>query len=303
VTGSVAAAKRAASKTGVIAARFVRMSVWGSCRPGTGTGRRADGSVVRRRRLHERRALLRVILREQALDRLFGREGGIAVIEVAVSHRETDRLVHGLDVVGAVVTHRLQVEVLEDVERLEHRRTLGPVVELVDVDAAVSRVPRLLELHAPVREVILRDLPALLLCAAHELCADVAAVEAVVRGLERFLARLASLQRALLGLNELPERRGEVRLAEHFARNRRLAGLPEVREHDGLRVRPLLERLLLRLDAVRRLGLDRVAVGELDRGRQHLGERERAELREHRDECAGRAGRHGGEGPSSGGYL
>ena len=245
--------------------------------------------------LHQRRALPGVVLREQALDRFLGREVRIAVIEVAVGKREVHRLVHRVDVAPAVVAHALQVEVLEDVERLQHRRALGPAVELVHVDAAIRRVPRLLELDAPVREVVLRDLAALFLRAAHELVGDVAAVEAVVGRLQRFLARLAGLQRIRFGLDQLAQRRGEVGLAEDLARDRRLARLARVRQHHGLRVRPLLELALLQFDAIRGLGVDRVAVRERDRGAEHLRERERAVLREHRDERAGRAGRHRGQ--------
>jgi hypothetical protein len=49
---------------------------------------------------------------------------------------------------------------------------------------------------------------------------------------------------------------------------------------------PLLELVLPALDAVRGLGVDRIAVGELDRGAEHLGERERAELGEHQHQAA-----------------
>src|SRR4029450_5191120 len=69
-----------------------------------------DRAVVRGRWIHERRPLLRIILREQALDRLLGREGGIAVIEVAVGEGKAECLVDRVDVARAVVAHRLEVE-------------------------------------------------------------------------------------------------------------------------------------------------------------------------------------------------
>ncbi len=208
-----------------------------------------------------------------------------------------------MDVARAVVAHPLQVEVLEDVERLQHCRALGPAVELVDIDAAVARAARLLEPDAPVREIFLRDLGALLARAAHEFRGDVAAVEAVIGRLQGLLARLAGLQRRRFRLDQLPERRREVGLAEDLARDRRLARLAGMRQHHGLRVRPFLDLGFLHLDAIRGLGVDGVAVGQRDRGLEHLGEREGAELREHRDERAGRARRHRRERPVLGRVL
>jgi hypothetical protein len=66
---------------------------------------------------------------------------------------------------------------------------------------------------------------ALLARAAHELLRDVALVEAVVRGEDRVLPALSGLERLLLGVDQLLERREEVRLAEDLARLRRLSFL------------------------------------------------------------------------------
>ncbi len=195
-----------------------------------------------------------------------------------------------MDVLRAVVAHRLEVEVLQDVERLEQRRSLHPAVQLVDVDAAVVGVRGLLEFDAPAREVLLRDQAALLLQPAHEFLADVAAVEALVRGHDRFLARAARGERLRLRLHQLAQRRRQVRLAEDLSRVRRLARLSEMRQHDGLRVRPLLDLLLQGFDPVGGLGVDRVAVGERDGGLQHLLEPHRAlglERERHRVEHRG----------------
>ena len=161
------------------------------CRPGRDRGRRAGRRDRSGPRRIPREALLRVLLREQPRHRLLGREGGVAVVEVAVGEGQAHRLVEGVDVAGRVVPHRLEVGVLEDVERLQHRRPLRPDRELVDVDALVRGPDRLLELHLPAGQVLRGDEPALLLRAADELPGDVAAVEAVVGGVDRLLAALA----------------------------------------------------------------------------------------------------------------
>jgi hypothetical protein len=106
---------------------------------------------------------------------------------------------------------------------------------------------------------------------------------------------LPDLQRRGLRLDELPERRREIRLTEDLAGFRRLALLAGVRQEHRGRVLPLLDLRLLPLDPVGGLRVDRVAVGHGDRRRQHLRERQRAELLEHDEEAAGRAGRDGRE--------
>ncbi len=242
-----------------------------------------------------RRALLRVFLREQPAPRLVRREVRVAVVEVAIGEREVHRLVHRVDVARAVVAHRLQVEVLEQVERLQQRRSLRPGVELVDLDASIAGVQRLLDQRLPLREVGFGDEAALFLHAADEFARDVALVEAVVRGLDRVLARLAGGERLLLGLDQLAQRVGEVLLAEDLARLRRFACLAEVRQHHLLRIGPFLQLVAPALDRVRGFGFDRIAVRELDGGRQHLGQRQPAVFGEHQHQAAGRARRHGRE--------
>ena len=170
--------------------------------------------------LDELRALARVLLREQARDRLRGREVRIAVVEVAVGEGEVHRLVQRVDVARGVVAHRLQVHRLQDVQRLQHHRALHPGVQLVDVDVLVARLHRLLDVDLPRREVLHRDEPALLARAAHELLRDVALVEAVVGGVERGLAVEPLRARRLLRLHELAQRGREIGLAEDRARLR-----------------------------------------------------------------------------------
>ena len=198
-----------------------------------------------------------------------------------------------MDVLRAVVAQRAQVGVLEDVERLQHRRALLPDGEFVDVVAAVVGAVRLLDQHFPVREVGLGEQAAVLLHPAHDLIGDIALVEAVVRRVDGLLARLLRAQRLSLGLDQLAERRSEVGLPEDLARDRRLACLAHMREEHTRRVLPLLDARLAVLDPVRRLRLDRIALlGHLDRRREHLRERHRAVLGEHRHQATRCAGRH-----------
>ena len=248
-------------------------------------------------RAHPGKALLRVLLREEARHRLLRGKGGVAVVEVAVGEGHAHGLVDGVDGARGVVAHRLQVHVLEDVEGLEHRRALGPDRELVDVDALVRGLDGLLELHLPAGEILLREEPALLLRAPDELLGDLAPIEAVVGRLERLLAALARLEGLLLRLDELSQGRREVLLDEHLAGHRRLAPLAGVGKEHRPGVGPAGEPLLLPLERVRELGLDRVAVGHLDRGLQDVLQAEPAVLGEHRDEAAGSPRRHGGERP------
>jgi hypothetical protein len=211
-----------------------------------------------------------------------------------------------VQVARGVVAHRLEVEVLEDIERLQHHRALHPGVELVDLDTAVGGAAGRLDLDLPAREVLAGDEPARGLHRPGELGGDVAAVEAFVGGHDGLLACGAALEGALLGLDQLAQRRRELGLAEDLTGARRLAtggggiaatrggertGLERMRQHDARAVRPFLDLGLVALDGVRGLRLDGVAVGERDGGCEHFRQRELAVLGEHHEDAARCAGR------------
>src|SRR5690242_7632664 len=77
----------------------------------------------------------------------------VAACRGAIRVRELHRLRDGVHVVGAVELHRLQVEVLEDVQRLQQRRSLAAEGVLVDGVSAVRRPGRLLDARVELREV------------------------------------------------------------------------------------------------------------------------------------------------------
>jgi hypothetical protein len=162
----------------------------------------------------------RVVLRQQALDRLHGWHVRIAVVEVAIRERKIHRLVQRVNVACAVVPHAAQVDVLEQVQRLQHHGTLNPVIQLVDVDSLVSRDGGIFDMDLPAIEILHRDQPAGGLRLGDDLLRDVAAIEALVGGKDRLLAILAGFQRGALRVHELGERSEQLRLLENLARVR-----------------------------------------------------------------------------------
>ena len=76
-----------------------------------------------------------------------------------------------------------------------------------------------------------------------------------------------------------------------------------VRQEHRARVRPLLERRLSALDGVGRLRLDRIAVGHLDRGREHLASESVPYSASITMSPPGVPGVTAASGPYSGGYL
>src|SRR5437899_192095 len=86
----------------------------------------------------KRGALPGIILRQQAFSGRFD-ECGIAVIGVAVGVSELQRFNDGVDVVRAVAFHRLQIELLQDVQCLEKHRALTSERVLINLIAAIIR--------------------------------------------------------------------------------------------------------------------------------------------------------------------
>ena len=163
-----------------------------------------------------------------------------------------------MDVAAAVIAHPLQVGVLENVQRLQHHRTLLPDGKLEDLHAAIRRGVGLLNTHAPVREVFHCEESALLANAAHDLLRDVTGVEARVGRHDRFLSRLPLTQRIPLGFNQLAKGRGQITLHKNLTRVRRLARFTTMREHHVGRVAPPLDARLVRLNCIRQLRFDRI---------------------------------------------
>ena len=160
----------------------------------------------------------RILLREQAFDRLLGSEVRIAIVEIPVGEGEAHRLVERVYVAARVVAHRLHIDAFEDVERLIQHRSLDPMSELVDFDVFVGRHDRLFDVDFPFGQVFLGMQPALLLRASRELLGDVPFIEALVGGVDRFFARGAFGEGFLLRLDELFERCLQIRLPENLAR-------------------------------------------------------------------------------------
>ena len=204
------------------------------------------------------------------------REERIAVVGVAVVVGELDGLVHGVDVVGRVGAHRLQVHAFQDVQRLEEHRPLVPRARLVDVEAVEVRRDRLLDAAVVGGEVVVGEHAARGAIGLRDPARDVAGVEGVAAGANRGDAVVTLRVRGLLGGHDRAQRAREVRLAEDLA-DLRDAAVRVV----GLR-RPLvlLGRLPLADEEVAEELVHREAVGELDRGRHHLLEAHRALLLE-----------------------
>ena len=118
---------------------------------------------------------------QQALGRHVD-EVGIGVVGVAVGVGQLHRLDDGVEVVGAVVAHRLQVELLQDVERLQQHRALAVEPVLVDGVVAVVSAGGRLDPRVELGEVVELEGRAVLLQEGDHLLGDVALVEAIPGG-------------------------------------------------------------------------------------------------------------------------
>jgi hypothetical protein len=150
---------------------------------------------------------------------------------------------------------------------LQHRRALYPGRELVDIDIAIARGHGLLDVHLPVREVLRGEQAAVLPVGAHDLGGDIAAVEALVGGVDRLPPRPARGEGFSFGFHELVQRGEQLRLPEDLAAARRGAlrrvVFIEVRKENARRVGPGGEHVAPPLHVVRLHRLDGIALGHL----------------------------------------
>ena len=99
------------------------------------------------------------ILRQEEVGQRHVGEEGIRVIGVAIGHGQFHRLDDRMNRLGAVASHRFEVDALEDLQGLEQIRPLGPRPALVDRPAAISDGDRLLDPRRVGGQVSVADEP------------------------------------------------------------------------------------------------------------------------------------------------
>ncbi len=232
-------------------------------------------------------ALGRIRLRQQPLCGHL-HELRIAIVGVPIRIGELQGLDEGVEVIGAVVPHRLEIEGLEDVQGLQQNRSLASEGVLVDVVAAIVDDRRLLDLRVEFRKVGELERRLVRLEEGDHLLRDVALVEAIAR---RPDARGPTLARGgALGLDhprQRPRQGGQLD---------RLAGLvhrPVGLQPVTLVVGPVLEELQVALDRLRGSRAQREALlGVFDRPAGDLLEAHGAPALEHGQSGIERAGDH-----------
>ena len=144
---------------------------------------RVAGQVAagRAARIDLRGTLLRVSLRQQTLGGTLD-ECLVGIVAVAIGVGELQRFDHRVDVVRAVPPHRLEVELLQDVQRFEQHGALAAERVLVNLVPSIGRHRGLFDLGEELREVV--ELPGrvVLLQEGDHLARDVSLVEPVASG-------------------------------------------------------------------------------------------------------------------------
>ncbi len=152
------------------------------------------------------RTLSCIFLRQQT----FGRHSDeilVRVVAVTIGIGEFQGLDQEMHVVGAIVAHRLKIEGLEDIQRLQQHRPLAVERLLVNGVAAVIRHRRLFDARVELGEIRQVEAGTVFLEIGDHLPGDIACVETIARGDDgRFpaLARVRSFRfhHAPVGIGE-----------------------------------------------------------------------------------------------------
>ena len=238
---------------------------------------------------------------------------GIAVVGLAIGEGELGGLDNGVDVVGGVVAHRGEVEAFEQLELLQEDGALRPGSALEDGHAAVVRARGRLDARGEALEVGGAEQAAVGVGPRDDFARDVAAVEALARGVEAGLA--PTIFRRRFGVEHALEKICERGVLQHAARLRDFA----VGQINARRRRPLGQEAFrvagerAARPGHRVVGANRLAgqsdvhreavVGELQRGLKNVGERPGAELSQRRHERVKGRRNARGEQPDAGNQL
>ena len=134
---------------------------------------------------------------------------------LAVGESQVQRLVHRVDVLRGIVTHRGQVEPLQDLERLRERRALTPRPGAVNVIAFVVDGNRGRNLNVVSGQIVLGEQPAHLLVVGDDLAAQFSGVDVVPGCRQRGLPTLRSMGR--LDVRDGGKGGCQVLLVEHLS--------------------------------------------------------------------------------------
>ena len=175
-----------------------------------------------------------------------------------------------MEEVGAVVAQRFQVVAFEKIEGDEFGRSLAGGGILVDLVAAIVDRNWRLDFGGVFGEIFVAEQAAVGLGERRQFCGDVAFVEAVARGFQRFVPALGLIR--FFGFDQLLQSAREIGILENLAGLRRVA-VGQI-DFDGRRI---LENFLRLGDVGRAVFAQRETVlGQVDGGLQHLLEAHRA---------------------------
>ena len=228
---------------------------------------------------------------------------GVAVIGLAVGPGELDRLDHGVGKPLTQRVHRRQVEILQDLQRLQQHRPLPPRARLADRPAVVRDAGRGLVGGLPAGQVRAGEQRAVALAGhVHHLCISEVVGDGV--GHEAVAPRGAGgvdpsgAGAAFGGLDKPLIGRGEVGVAEQ----RQRLGCCAVRAPDRVRAGPVRrEETLEPCDGPDHRCQHRVTVGEIADGRrQNLRQLHASVIAQEQEPAVEGAGHHGGKQPRAG---
>ena len=243
------------------------------------------------------RSLARILLREQATNRFNRLEVRVPVIKIAIGKCQIHRLINRMDITGRVIAHLSQrhgralatslcLIGLQDIERLQHGRSLRPVSQFEDLDPAISGLHWLFNLHAPIRQIFASMQAPLLFRATDKFIRNVSAIKTFVGGQNGFTPIFTGLQRLGLRIHQFLQRGEQVRLPPNLPHARRASGRTISREECFFRVRPRLELFSMCFQLAHELGFDGIAARQFHRRCKDFLQRKFAELCEHDHEAA-----------------
>ena len=276
---------------GVVVLGERRSAACGRGGVGAALGRAGLRIPARLRHVDQRASRCGVRLRQHARGGNH-RELRIGHVTIDVGLRHLDRLDQRVDRLRRAGTVGREVESLDQVRAHQHFESAARGRRIAEhVVAAIIGAQRLGPLRLVSGQVGRGEDAAVRLEEAIELLRDVALVEPIERGPDRRRARGLLRQRLPLGLDELAQRRGVIRVLQQLAGLQRLA----VGQEDLRGGRILAEVVLPAIDRLRQHLIDRIALfGVLDGRREHLGDAHRAELVEDRQIAAEIAGHDAG---------
>ncbi len=199
-----------------------------------------------------------------------------------------------MDILAAVIAHFLKIKIFQDIQCLQHRGSLCPLLKFIYIDSLVVCFHRFFLNRFPFGQVFQRKQTALLPATPHQFLGNIAFIKAIKSRHDSLLSGFLLPDCLLLGFYHFGECLEQLFLNKDLPRLRSFSLFAQMCQQNFFTVGPFFDPFLSPLNTISGLCIDWIACCQLHSRGQYLLQAHSAILGQHIAKSTGCAGCGGG---------